>query len=93
MTLFQLLGSLNYKFEHFSLYETGHSLLCSSLTCQRLHQGSFLLIWQVQGLLNQMQEQFEKMAQTVVSEIDQLGARIDALESQVEGLSKLDERK
>ena len=35
---------------------------------------------QVQGLLNKMQEQFEQMAQSVVHEIDQLGARIDALE-------------
>ncbi len=43
---------------------------------------------QVQGLLSKMQEQFEQMAQTVVHEIDQLGARIDALESQVEALSK-----
>lgn len=50
-------------------------------------------LWQVQGLLSQMQEQFERMAQTVVHEIDQLGARLDALESQVDSLTKLEQGK
>lgn len=48
---------------------------------------------QVQGLLNKMQEQFEQMAQSVVHEIDQLGARIDALEGQVEALIKQENAK
>ena len=47
---------------------------------------------QMQGLLDQMQEQFERMAQTVVHEIDQLGARLDALENQVESLTKTQEK-
>ena len=43
----------------------------------------------MEGLLYKMQDQFEKMAQTVVNEIDQLGARIETLEKQVEGLTNI----
>lgn len=41
----------------------------------------------MEGLLKQMQDQFERMTETVVTEIDQLGTRLDALERQVEGLT------
>lgn len=40
----------------------------------------------VQGLLNQMQQRFNKMSDNIISKVDEMGVRLDGLEKNVNEL-------